>query len=82
MFGQMNTKGRKETLVRQCFAIARDVFGSFRIGGVKAYDYYMKKFVEERLGKKSRAELDENDWQMVLEWLLEIKLRMERQKKR
>ncbi len=72
----MAEQSRVDKLRRHCFALAKEVFGSFPIQGVAAYDYFLKKFVREKLGKDSRKDLSEEEWEIVLQWLETIRLRM------
>lgn len=73
---QSEQLNRVTKLRRRCFALAKEVFGNFPVGGVAAYDYFLRKFVKEKLGKDSRKDLDESEWEMVLQWLEELRMRM------
>lgn len=65
---------KRVLLCRKCHGMARRLFGDHPIGGYKAYEYYIKEFIREQLGKSSRAQLDENEWEEVFAWLRKMLL--------
>lgn len=59
---------------RKCHGLARRLFGTHKIypSGRAAYDYYIKEFIRNKLGKESRRDLTIKEWEKVWEWLLHV----------
>lgn len=56
---------------KRCHGMGRRVFGNDRLPNVDrpAYDFYIKEFIRNRLGKQSRKELTVEDWVEMYRWL-------------
>jgi len=67
---------RWEYLRRLCHALARRVFGDFKLPGHSraCYDYFLKEYVRNHLGKASRNDLTEEDWEKIYIWLKRLEI--------
>ncbi len=68
----MGTSERK--LCKLCHGLARRAFGTHKILGMPAYEFYIKAFIWERFNKASRSELSTEEWEEVCSWLRQILL--------
>lgn len=64
---------QRHALIKRCHAMARDAFGADRLANrMRAYEYFLKKYIADRFGKFSRAEVSDEEWLEVEKWLREI----------